>query len=247
MPFDDKTNKNTAVPPATPATVESQGAPEIQAQPAADHTQVFLVAGERAFRSADDVVTHVTHAQNHISTLEEERKSDREKLESQTKEIARLKLIEESLVPGHTTDRKPAETPQVSTEQMAAQAATLAVGLLAETKAKELQQSNLADVEALAKQSYGDTYATEVVKIGAAIGMTPEAIDDLGRTSPDAFKKLFIPSSAQAQHQPSRSTVQVSEQQTSPVDKPFNVVKMRERERLTAVAERMRAAGVSGY
>lgn len=241
-PTADPAVPSTTTTPATPPT-----APGTPVVPAA-HNQVFLVAGERAFTDAASVVKHVEHSQSHIQTLEAERNADRVKLDEQDKELQRLRTIEASLEVGQAQDRTVPQTEQLSTEQLAAQAAQVAVGLIEESSNKATQQNNLATLEAQAKAAYGDEYAAKVVAIGQELGMSPQAIDALGSTSPDAFSRLFLPSTGVSQSlQPSTGTLATGGPAIAAAPVAVNLSKMKEKERLVTVAERMKAAGVSGY
>jgi len=214
-----------------------------------DHNQVFLVAGERAFADADSVVKHVEHAQSHIATLETESETSRSKIAEQAAEILRLQKIEE-VMNGQPATGNQDQTDLMSNDQLAAHAAKLAVGLITQNQEQSTQNSNLTKSEAAVEAAYGtETYRAEVGKIAASLGMTLEAVDALGKTSPDAFNRLFLPAGKpDSGHQPSTgSTYQSTQQQTSSQQEPVNIVKMREPERLALVSQKMKAAGVDGY
>ena len=244
MSFEPTTGDPTIETPEQIAA--RQAAQQQQQAPAGDHTSVFLVAGDRAFRDADSVVKHVEHAQSHISTLEAERAADRERLASQEAELERLRKIESAL------DGKPTgnvdQTGQLSKEEIAAHAAKLAVGLIEQSHTVAQQDANLLKVEEAAKAAYGDDYKSKIVEIASGLGMTPAAIDALGKQSPSAFAKLLLPAQSGSSHQPSRgSVIPPDPNQQGQNPQPVNIVKLREKDRISHVATLMKAAGVNGY
>jgi len=247
---DDQSGDTSAADQAAIKAAADQAAQ--QAAPAAsttdNHNQVFLVAGERAFSDAGAVVKHVEHSQSHIATLETEAETSRGTIAEQAAEILRLKKVEEALN-GQSTTGTVGQTDLLSNEQLATNAAKLAQGMIAEQSTVNAQNSNLAAVEAAAEKVYGEGYQAKVGEIAKKLGMTLQEVDSLGRTSPDAFSKLFLPADAGSSHQPSSGTIQrsLADQQQLSNQQPRNITKMREPERRTLVAEKMKAAGVEGY
>ena len=247
MPFEseDTSGGETKTPEQIAA---DQAAHQAAAQaPATDHTSVFLVAGDRAFKDADSVVKNIENAQAHIATLEAERQADRDRLTAQDAELARLKKIEEGLT-GRDTGNVDT-TSQLSNEELAAHAAKLAVGLIQQSDTVAVQNANLAKAEAAAKEAYGEDYHAKVIDIAKQHGMAPSAIDALGKQSPTAFAQLFLPKAASSSHQPSTSTVNLAtgNGQSGSETKPVNVTKLREKDRIAHVSTLMKNAGVNGY
>jgi hypothetical protein len=248
MPFEKDQELN---PDGTPKVVDpKEPVVDPTLAPAAapnDHNQVFLVAGERAFRDAESVVKNIENAQAHITTLEAERVTDREALATAQAEVARLKKIEDGL-DGRQSGNDD-RTDQMSIEQVAAQAADMAVGKIAQSKTVAEQTKNLADSEAKAEAAYGKDYLNKISEIATNLNMTLKAVDELGKSSPSAFARLFLPASPGQPHQPTTSTVlsPADSQQNRDPAKPVNIVKMRERDRMSTVAALMKDAGVAGY
>jgi hypothetical protein len=244
MPFEtqDLPPTGAVTPPATPGTTEAPAAPAASA----DHNRVFLVAGERAFKDPQSAVKHIESAQAHIATLEGERQADREKIQHLEAEVARMKKIVDAL-DGRAAPGTAAPTQPLSNEQIAEQAANLAVGLIASAQTESQRKSNLDSSEAAAKEAYGEKYKDEVARIAASLGMSLKAVDALGMESPEGFKTLFLPKTA-APAQPTRGSVTApaGAPQTTP-PKGGNIVKMREKDRISHVASKMKAAGVAGY
>lgn len=248
MAFDDNQNNDNNNNQDTGAA--DQTAQQAQQQNAADdHTKVFLVAGERAFKSPDDAVAHIEHAQTHISTLEAERAADRERIEAQEAELQRLRNLEAGLQGRENNSGNAAQTEQPSKEDIAKHAADLALGIIKNNQSEAVKTANLVEAEKAAAAAYGDGYKAKVVEMATKVGMSPAQVDALGKDSPEAFKRLFVPAEPGQPHTPSQGSVNVDDLnggQQKPA--PRNILKMRsEKDRITEVSARMKAAGVAGY
>jgi hypothetical protein len=246
MPFEPPSGDETKPPEQIAA---DQAAKEAATKATAtDHTSAFLVAGDRAFRDADSVVKNIESAQSHIATLEAERKADRERLASQDAEIERLKKIVDGLDGRDDDTGKAAQTEQLSKDELVAHAAKLAVGMIAQTQTETQQAENLAGCEAAAAAAYGKDSVQKVAELAASLKMSLAQVDALGKESPEAFARLFLPKDPGAAHQPSQGTVIPPAGVTPQRDEqPVNIVKMSERDRIQHVAAKMAAAGVGGY
>lgn len=249
MPFDDNqedNNNNNSSDKNNNSNSQDDNSGNKANQPNA-HNNVFLVAGERAFGDAESVVKKIESADTHIATLEAEGKVNREALDTALAEVSRLKKIEDSL--DGRPSGNPDQTDQMSIEEVAAHAAELAVGKIAQNRTVEAQNQNLAGCEAKAKEAYGDTYVNTISTIATKLNMSLKAVDELSKSSPDAFSRLFLPADSGAPHQPTRSShnAPTGDEHNNDSDKPVNIVKMREGDRMSTVAAKMKAAGVPGY
>jgi len=246
MPFDNKNEDGTQ----TTGNQEQEAADkaaELAAQQSqqGDHQSVFLVAGERAFRDADAVVKNIESSQSHITTLEAEGKVGRDRITELEKENARLQKIEDSL-DGRNQTGNADTTSQLSNDELAIQAANAAVGMIEQKASEEVRSANLAGAEAKAELAYGkEGCQAKIEEIATTLGMNLAAVDELGKTSPDAFARLFLPAAPGMPHTPTRTTVNMpagdGQQQET---KPANVTRMRERERISHVTGKMEAAGI---
>lgn len=247
MPFDSENNSDqSSTNEGSAQAAADQAAAQASAnEQTSDHTSVFLVAGDRAFRSADDVVKNIENAQSHITTLEAERAADREKLAESEAELERLRKITDSL-DGRNASGNAGQTDQLSKDEIATQAAVAAVELINQNHTAEEKKANLAAAEAAAQEAYGDQYVAKIKEIAGKHNMTLAAVDKLSETSPSAFKQLFLPAEAGQPHVPSTGSVNLpgGQQEQQPNTDGKNVVKMRERQRISHVTDRMKAAGV---
>lgn len=204
-----------------------------------DPTKVFLAVGDRAFKDADSVAKHIQHAQNHIATLENERKQDKELMAQLTAEVERLKKIEEAIRQGNPGTGEQTALP--SKDELAKQAAQLAIGILESTQTENQQKANLAKAEEAAKQKFGEAYKQKVAEKAKQVGLTLKAVDALAAESPDAFAKLFLDGQPVSSSQPTSGTVDTASlhEQKKPVERK-NIVKMSDKERREYVASLLR-------
>ena len=154
---------------------------------------VFLVVGDRAFRDKDAVVTKIAHSEKHIATLEAERKADREARAALEAEVARLKLIADSL--NVNTPVSQVVTPTIDKDELV-QAVTSKIAM---QQNESVRNENLNKAHEEAKAVYGDSYKTKVAEIAKSLGMPISSVDALAKDSPAAFKKMFLPANTTAQ------------------------------------------------
>jgi hypothetical protein len=159
----------------------------------------YLVIDGREFATQEDVIKHISSAQEHISTLEGENRSYRETQE-QLKKAADENISARELLEGihkATTQPKAPETPALSKEEIAAEAAKLASQMVDEKlksdRVKEAEQANLSECLQSAEQALGEDYIQRVNEIGKAHNLSGAQIDNLAKTAPSVFKRLFLP------------------------------------------------------
>lgn len=194
-----------------------------------DPTQVFLAVGDRAFKDASSVAKHIEHSQNHIKTLEEEREADRNKLAEIEKELERLRKVEEGVRAGESGN-DPEPTTGQSNEDLAKQAAEIALGLIDSKNTESKQKANISEAEKLAKEQFGEKYKEKVLERAKELGLTPEAVDAMAAESVPAFQRLFLSDTKKPPASPSSGNV-TAPPGTDGERQPRNVLKMNERDR----------------
>jgi len=209
---------------------------------------VFLTVGERAFHTRDDVVKNISHAQDHISNLESENSTLKTESSELKAENERLQAIVDANTQGarQSTSGNDQNTTGLSNEELVKQAADLALGTIENRQTAAQQNANLSRCEAKAKELYGDDYVTTVTAKGKELGMTGNQIDALGKDSPEAFAHLFLTEGRKQSHQPSSSSVNTAafNQQSNEDERPKNITKMREKDRIAYTSGLMKQAGV---
>lgn len=160
------------VVPATPSTV-------------ALPTEVAELVGEgKKYRTAEDALKALPHAQGHIKTLEEEAKQLREEL---AKRKTAEELLEEFKVSGVLggNRQEPAVTPSVDVEQVVA-------SVLAKKEAATTAQKNISVVVNTFTEAFGDKTKGEEMynKVAEESGLSVAALNQLAATSPEAVLRL---------------------------------------------------------
>lgn len=170
-------------------------------QPTQEITEPSVItAGGREFKSTDDLDKHITHAQTHISKIEEENRALREQLQKQE---SQSKSVEDILakIESNTPSEEPTVQYQAQGQREEVDIDSLLEQKLNERKAKELQNNNYSQCMSEAKKLFGDEYLEKLNSMSAELGIDNGV--DLAKNSPQAFKKLFLSSK---QSQPSAGT-----------------------------------------
>ena len=152
----------------------------------------------------DAAVSKITNADNHISTLEQERKADKarlEELEAKLKSQSDLeaKLDEALSKVGQgsqgSSNQSAGSTDPVDIQELRRQVLTEAVKAASETtsqmKQQEIQLANQqANIE-LAKKKFGDQYEAKLREEAQKLGMSDADIQNLAMGGTETFKRLF--------------------------------------------------------
>lgn len=148
-------------------------------------TEVAELVGEgKKYRTAEDALKALPHAQGHIKTLEEEAKQLREEL---AKRKTAEELLEEFKVSGVLggNRQEPAVTPSVDVEQVVA-------SVLAKKEAATTAQKNISVVVNTFTEAFGDKTKGEEMynKVAEESGLSVAALNQLAATSPEAVLRL---------------------------------------------------------
>lgn len=159
------------------------------------NTTPYLTVGDRVFKSPDDVVSKIQHADNHIQRLEEERQADQEALVKALEQIEALKTeasnsskVDELLTKLNTGGTRTENLNVPSTKDLVQ--AVMNELKQGETKAKLQQNLNLSMQKA--KEAYGDQMISKVKEQAENLGMTLAQVDEMASKAPEAFSRLFI-------------------------------------------------------
>lgn len=164
------------VPPAAPVTPDIELPPEVSE----------YVGDGKKYKTLQDALKSIPHAQTHIQKLEQE-------LESAKSEAARAKAMEELLEEIKKQGGNPTEptTPQVATP------VTPPVDIdkkveeaLARKEAARIAEANRLAVKAAFEQKYGSESEAYYIKLAEENGMPLATMNQLALTSPDAVLKL---------------------------------------------------------
>lgn len=139
-----------------------------------------LVGEGKKYKSVEDALKSIPHAQSHIQKLEEEAKALRE-------EVARRKAAEELLEEFKVT--RPTE-PQVQPSLDTAQLAALVDQTLEQREAKKVAQSNINTVINTFNEKFGETAPQMYEKIAKDNGLSVQFLNSVAAKSPQAVLSL---------------------------------------------------------
>lgn len=166
-----------------PATVvnENHSQSQIQAPQFNLPPEVQELVGEgRKYKTAEDALRSLPHAQSHISKLEEEMKQMREEL---ARRKAAEELLEEFRFP---SPQEPQAQPQLDTNAIAA----LVDQTLEQREAKKTAQGNIDTVIQSFNEKFGEKAPEMYEKIAAENGLSVQFLNSVAAKSPQAVLNL---------------------------------------------------------
>ena len=184
----DKTSFAEATDPKAEAAQESAAPTQ---EPQADQ-QVALVVGERAFATMDDVKKKISHADEHIGTLEGENQKLKEQLEEAMSKLQESKSLDEVL-------QKVEEAKQGSAQGLTPeQIEELVSNKITTTKQADQHQSNLKECISAAEQAYGDGFIEKMTAMANDLGLAMTDVDKMAAENPKLFAKTFLPNGSKS-------------------------------------------------
>lgn len=147
--------------------------------------QTFLVVGERAFASPDDVKSKIEHADQHISTIESENAQLKAELEAAQEQLNKSTSLEEVL---HKLDENKDES-GLTLDQVK----ELVSNEITTTKQADVQQSNLKTCIGAAEKAYGEGFIEKMTEMAGNLGLSMEEVDGMAASNPKLFAKTFLP------------------------------------------------------
>ena len=186
--------------PVTPATTTNQNPP---VDNSADLLKLIVnEKGEQKYKTIQDAIIGLQHANSHIQTLlNEKRQVEQEKLSLQT---AAEKVAELERVVSELTKAPPQATPAVIDPTQIQQLVSQAIS---ETKTKEEQKQNTSVVVNAAKQTFGEKAEELFYSRAQDVGLSREQINSLAASSPQAALKILGLASQSGSYTPTQKTV----------------------------------------
>lgn len=165
----------TTIPEETAVANESQLPQELAE---------FIGEGKK-YKSADDALKSVPHAQKHIATLEEETARLKAELEKRRTAEELLADIRSGINVG---EQPQSVAPQITSDTVEQTVAKL----LAQREAQSKAQNNVAKVITSFEQTFGDKVKAQEMytKVASESGLSIQELNRLSATSPDAVLKL---------------------------------------------------------
>lgn len=158
-----------------------------------------LKIGDREYQSPDEIVTKITHQDEHIKTIQEENEKLHQLLEAQKKEgednvIGKIDQVLNQL----DNVKADSNQNQVSTEELVQKAVDERLEQrLSEREKAELERQNDEECMSAARLAYGeDKFQTTLANKAAEVGMTIDRANQLAKLAPEAWKKLFVPNAS---------------------------------------------------
>lgn len=148
----------------------------------------WLVIGDRKY-DKDAAVTKITHADQHISKLEQELaelRREKELLSAQQEARQAMSQLQ--------TQSNPTPAVQNTTETGKDDGNDLesrVEQILRQRESQTTKQTNLSQSTEAAKAVYGEAYQAKLEELGKGLGMSKADIVELASTKPQAFKHLF--------------------------------------------------------
>lgn len=155
-------------------TISENPQPQIQLPPEA----LDFVGEGKKYKSVDDALRSIPHAQSHIQKLEEEMKAMRE-------ELQRRKTAED-LLQEFKAPSEPVQQPQLDANTLAA----LVDQTLEQREARRRQQDNISSVVNAFNEKYGESAPQVYEKIAKDNGLSIQFLNSVAATSPAAVLNL---------------------------------------------------------
>lgn len=163
----------------------------------AGKTEPFFVDGDRVFQTKEDLIKSWSAGQEHINKLESEaaQRAQAEQAAEQDEQKGILKELLETVK--SNTGRKADETSQSSKPEFnEEEIVTKAVTKLLDTLSEKELEGNMETCMEKAEEVLGDDYKKTIQAKAKELGMSMDSVDNLAKTSPGAFNKLFLPSAS---------------------------------------------------
>lgn len=190
MSSDSIFNSEAAEPTKADPAKESASASPNTSTPTPDKSSPFLVVGDRAFHTPDDVTKKIVNADEHIGKLEAETAMMRTRLQEMEERISNNRSLNDVLDAVGDKPKEQTTSPNFDPKDLDKLVRESVQNLSAEQVAK----NNLASAQAAyASQFDGDftQAAKALTEQCAELGMSLKQAEDLARSSPNGFLKMF--------------------------------------------------------
>lgn len=187
--------------PVTPATTTNQPS---SGDNVADLLKLIVNdKGEPKYKTIQDALVGLQHANAHIQTLvTEKRQVEQEKLSLQTaaEKVAELERVVSELTKAPPPQATPAVIDPTQIQELVSQA-------ISETKTKEEQKQNTSVVVNAAKQTFGEKAEELFYSRAQDVGLSREQINSLAASSPQAALKILGLASQSGSPTPTQKTI----------------------------------------
>ena len=199
----------------------------------------YLSVGDRVFKSKEDVINHITHAQNHISKLEGDFNNATQLIEKQSSLLEQSSKFDDVLDAVNNrqdSSGNAEETPKLSKDEVIADALRAFEQHQQQQTLEQRRISNFNSVSQVLTKAYGDKTDEVVTKVAAENGLSLQEAAEIAKSHPKVFLKMFDTNTQQRTAQPTHSSVNTQALGYQESTRP--------RKKLTSMSGRERAAYV---
>jgi len=188
------TDKSTLFSGDKPEEKPNEPANTNEGDSKANSQEPVLVYGDRLFTSKEEVLKKMVNADAFIEQLKEENEALRAEVTNKStysEELeGKLEMLNQT-----NQQQEPAQQPQGNTQPEtlgAEQIAQLVEQTIANKEKTSALMSNLEKAKEAMVSKYGEKAQEVVLEKAKALSMTPEQVEQLASSSPDAFAKLLL-------------------------------------------------------
>ena len=215
----------------------------------ADQQKPLFSIGNREY-DVDAAVNKITSADNHIQTLENERKADKERIEALEAKLAETgdlsAKLDSALEKLNGSNQQANQTGSVDLDalrkQVLEEAAKVSADAAVSFEKQKIAEANTIKNIDLAKQKFGTEFETKLREEGAKLGYNDEDIQKLAKGDSERFKRLFNLEVRQTSSEPApNSGFNARYKPKPPSDLPSVTGAWNSEGRVNALQERLKA------
>lgn len=201
----------------------------------------FFQAGERVFKTQEDLARHIESAQEHIKKLESDFGTATELVDKQEQMLAKAKRVEELLDAYEQNSSRGAEdTTSLKKEEVIAEALRAFEQQQTQRTVLETQAQNQKLIEDNLVKHYGDRAMEVTQRVAAENGLSMEEVTEMSRRHPKVLLKMFD-LSIKTDAKPTRSSVNSAALPHTPATGPRkSLMQMSGKERAAYVQAKLR-------
>lgn len=184
-------NSQVSTTPDTNSQTTSNGQPVVQSQPLENLlSQIKNEKGEPKYKTVEDALNGLMHAQNHIATLVQEKRqveTEINELRPVAEQVKELRQVVERLTSSNSTTTQTVAVQGMSEEKIA----ELVQSTLTRTQQAQVAKQNLDAVVATVKAKFGEKAEQEFYGKASELGMSMEEINILASRTPKAALRML--------------------------------------------------------
>lgn len=184
-------NSTASTTPDANSQATSNGQPNVQSTPLENLlSQIKNEKGEPKYKTVEDALNGLMHAQNHIATLVQEKRqveTEINELRPVAEQVKELRQVVERLTSSNSTTTQTVAVQGMTEEQIA----NLVKNTLNQSQQAQVAKQNLDAVVATVQAKFGDKAEQEFYGKAKELGMTMEEINTLASRTPKAALRML--------------------------------------------------------